>query len=170
VVGDYRAQPVPPLQVSYGRHPSQVADVWPAAPTVMPGGLAWLASPLVLFVHGGWWRCGGDRPYTWPLAADLAARGCTVATVEYRRLGQVGGGWPGTFDDVALAVDQVPALLAFEGLTAAHAPLILAGHGSGGHLALWAAVRDRLPDPGGACGSGSAAGAARAGRAGARDG
>jgi acetyl esterase/lipase len=105
---------------------------------------------LVLFIHGGWWRCGADRSYTWPLAADLARRGCTVATLEYRRLGQAQGGWPGTFDDVALAVDQVPALLAFEGLVAAHAPLILAGHGSGGHLALWAAVRDQLPGPGAA--------------------
>ncbi len=141
--------PSPPLRVAYGRHPSQVADVWPAAPTYLPGaGLCWLPAPLVLWLHGGWWRCGVDRSYAWPLAADLAARGCTVAAIEYRRLGQIGGGWPGTFDDVAQACEAVPALLAFEGLVAAHSPLILAGHGSGGHLALWAAVRDRLPDPG----------------------
>ncbi len=65
---------------------------------------------------------------------------------EYRRTGQAGGGWPGTFDDVAAAVDILPGLAAKAagGLVDA-AAVLLAGHSAGGHLALWAAARNRLP-------------------------
>jgi acetyl esterase/lipase len=101
---------------------------------------------LVLFLHGGFWRHAYDRTHTGPLANALAREGFTVATPEYRRTGAAGGGWPGTFDDVAAAVRRVPTLVA-----EAVGPLprvILAGHSAGGHLALWAAaglVRDGLP-------------------------
>jgi pimeloyl-ACP methyl ester carboxylesterase len=80
------------------------------------------------------------------MAAALAAEGYAVCVPEFRRVGQPGGGWPGTFDDVAAAAGRVSALVA------AVAPdvtdpgrLLLAGHSSGGHLALWAAGRHRLP-------------------------
>ncbi len=59
--------------------------------------------PLVIFVHGGFWQAAYDRAHAGPLAADLAARGYPVACPEYRRVGQPGGGWPGTLDDVAAA-------------------------------------------------------------------
>lgn len=95
--------------------------------------------PLVVVIHGGFWRAEYDRTHTGPLAADLAARGYPVAQIEYRRTGQPGGGWPGTFDDVAAAVTAastharslVPADRLAEG------PPILLGHSAGGHLALW---------------------------------
>ena len=67
---------------------------------------------LVVFVHGGFWRAAYDRQHTGPLAAALAARGYPVAAVEYRRIGQPGGGWPGTLSDVAAAVAAVPELAA----------------------------------------------------------
>jgi acetyl esterase/lipase len=65
---------------------------------------------------------------------------------EYRRTGQAGGGWPGTFDDVAAAVDTLPGLVAetASGLVDP-AAVLLAGHSAGGHLALWAAARNLLP-------------------------
>jgi acetyl esterase/lipase len=98
-------------------------------------------APLILFFHGGFWRAEWDRTHTAHLAAALATVGYAVCIPEYRRTGQPGGGWPGTFDDVAAAVDRRP------GLAEAVDPgrVVLAGHSAGGHLALWAAARHRLP-------------------------
>lgn len=129
-----RPAPGPQLTVSYGTHPDQVVDVWPAA---------YGKAPLVIYMHGGFWRAKFDRTHARPLANDLAARGYTVALIEYRRVGQPGGGWPGTFDDVALALDTVPSLLSSQGV--AVGPVVLAGHSAGGHLALWGAARHGLP-------------------------
>jgi len=67
-----------------------------------------------------------------------------VCTPEFRRTGQPGGGWPGTFDDIALAVDTLPALIAAT-LGSEPGTRLLAGHSAGGHLALWAAARRRIP-------------------------
>ncbi|MQA26244.1 MAG: alpha/beta fold hydrolase [Micromonosporaceae bacterium] len=135
--------------MAYGEHPDQVVDVWLP---VGPSG----PSPLVIFVHGGFWRAKYDRRHTRPLSVDLARRGYAVAAIEYRRTGQPGGGWPGTFDDVAAALDATPRLVAAAtgGEQAGAAmtggsearPVIVAGHSAGGHLALWAAVRHRLPE------------------------
>lgn len=133
-----RAAPAPDLAIRYGSHPDQVADLrLPADPA---------AAPLVILLHGGFWRAAYDRAHTGPLAAALAAEGFAVCTPEYRRAGQPGGGWPGTFDDVAAAVDVLPGLAAqaSDGRADPDRP-ILAGHSAGGHLALWAASRHRLP-------------------------
>jgi acetyl esterase/lipase len=96
--------------------------------------------PVVIFLHGGFWRSTFDRTHTGPLAEALASAGFAVCTPEYRRTGQPGGGWPGTFDDVAAAVDALPGLVAAaaEGRTDL-SRVVLAGHSAGGHLALWAA-------------------------------
>ena len=105
------------------------------------------AAPLVLFLHGGFWRAAYDRSHTGPLATALAAAGFAVCTPEYRRTGQRGGGWPGTFDDVAAAVDRLPSLVrdAAGADVISGAPVVLAGHSAGGHLALWAAARHMVP-------------------------
>jgi acetyl esterase/lipase len=74
------------------------------------------------------------------LAGDLLRRGWAVWNIEYRRVGG-GGGWPVTFADVAAAIDylsQVTVPLDLDGVT-------IIGHSAGGHLALWAAGRERLP-------------------------
>ena len=99
-------------------------------------------APLVLFLHGGFWRAAYDRAHTGPLAEALADSGFVVCTPEYRKVGQEGGGWPGTFEDVAAAVELLPRLVAgaTDGLTDG-SRVILAGHSAGGHLALWAAAR-----------------------------
>ena len=100
----------------------------------------------MLFLHGGFWRAAYDRAHTGPLGTALAADGFAVCAPEYRRAGQPGGGWPGTFDDVAAAIDVLPGLAAkaTEGRVDP-GRLLLAGHSAGGHLALWAASRHRLP-------------------------
>jgi acetyl esterase/lipase len=101
-------------------------------------------APLVLFFHGGFWQAAFDRTHTATLAAALATRGFAVCTPEFRRIGEPGGGWPGTFDDVALAVDTLPGLVA-DALSVEPGRLILAGHSAGGHLAMWALGRHRMP-------------------------
>lgn len=124
-----RPAPPPDVTLRYGEHPDQVADLrLPPAATV--------PAPLLVVIHGGFWRAEYDRTHTGPLAADLAARGWAVAQLEYRRSGQPGGGWPGTFADVAAGLSLVPALAA-EAAAVAAAPPLLVGHSAGGHLALW---------------------------------
>ena len=74
-----------------------------------------------------------------PLAHDLARRGIAAWNIEYRRVGQEGGGWPGTFEDVAAAVDHLAELEQVDATRVA-----TCGHSAGGHLALWLAARHRL--------------------------
>jgi pimeloyl-ACP methyl ester carboxylesterase len=169
VTSDVLSRPAPPpdLVIRYGDLPEHVADVrlppppaggapavrspGSAAPAVRsPGGAAGAGprpAPLVVFLHGGFWRVAFDRAHTGPLASALAAAGFAVCVPEFRRTGQRGGGWPGTFWDVATAVDMLPALVreAAGAQLVSDEPALLAGHSAGGHLALWAASRHLLP-------------------------
>ena len=135
------------LVLRYGDGQDQVADVRVPPPGVQGGAGSRRNALFTIFLHGGFWRKQYDRQHTGPLAEALAAAGFVVCTPEYRRSGQRGGGWPGTFDDVAAAVDRLPDLVAEAtgGLVDAQR-LVLAGHSAGGHLALWAASRHRLPE------------------------
>lgn len=121
----------PDRVIGYGDDPEQIIDVRSA--TSEPD------APVVILLHGGFWRAKYDRVHTRPMADDLAGRGYVVCTPEYRRLGQPGGGYPGTFDDVAAAVDAIMGDLPAAG------GVVLLGHSAGGHLALWSALRHRLP-------------------------
>ncbi len=154
-----RPAPEPDRTVAYGDAPDQVADLR------LPAG-AGPARPLVVVVHGGFWRAEYDRRHTGPLAAALAAHGYPVAQLEYRRTGQPGGGWPGTLTDVLTGVAELPVLAAeaLPGRVSLAAP-ILVGHSAGGHLALYVAAtaasdggRGARPGPGGRSGGGVPAG------------
>lgn len=138
----------PDLVIRYGDGPDHIADVHiPAATSGQRAGPAGQAL-LAIFLHGGFWRAEYGREHTRPLAGALADEGFVVCAPEYRRTGQPGGGWPGTFDDVAAAADRLPGLVAEAtgGLVAADpGEALLAGHSAGGHLALWAASRHHLP-------------------------
>ncbi|MER6435342.1 MULTISPECIES: alpha/beta hydrolase family protein [unclassified Streptomyces] len=139
----------PDATAVYGDHPDQVIDFYaPRDPDPA------LPVPLVVVLHGGAWRAPYDRRHVTPFADFLARRGFAVANVEYRRgavlpaqggEGPVAGRWPDTFDDVAAALDALPALVG------AHLPAVdprrtvITGHSAGGHLALWAAARHVLP-------------------------
>jgi len=132
----HRTAPEPDGTVCYGNHPDQIADFrLPATSYAGP------PLPLVIVIHGGFWRAAYDRRHTGPLAADLAARGYPVAQLEYRRTGQPGGGWPGTFDDVEAGIAALPTLLAaaMDRPELNETPPILLGHSAGGQLALWCA-------------------------------
>ena len=133
-----RAEGVPaPLRISYGGEQSQLGDLH------LPAGSD--PVPVVVVVHGGYWRAVHGLDLGTPLAADLANHGVAAWNIEYRRVGD-GGGWPATFTDVAAAVDA----LAGPVQEAAGGRLDLAdvravGHSAGGHLAVWAAGRPLLP-------------------------
>jgi acetyl esterase/lipase len=79
-------------------------------------------------IHGGFWRARYDLTHASHLCAALAAAGLAVANLEYRRVGEAGGGWPGSLEDVQRGV---AAAHKFFGIT----PVVL-GHSAGGHLAL----------------------------------
>ncbi|MEV0274786.1 alpha/beta hydrolase [Streptomyces sp. NPDC050610] len=156
--------PVPPDRtVRYGAHASQVIDFYEASgdgPAVAAAadigtaagtgtstdiGTPTAAHTLVTLLHGGFWRQAYDRAHLSPLAAALARHGVTVALAEYRRVGG-GGGWPGTFDDVVRAVEAGAAHCADRSADRSRGVRhVVAGHSAGGHLALWAASRHRLP-------------------------
>lgn len=121
-----------PVRHAYGQDPSQYAEL------TLPAGEG--PFPVVVVVHGGFWRSAYDLSLGRPLAEDLAGRGYAAWNMEYRRVGN-GGGWPATFTDVAAGIDLLARL---------DAPLDLGtvlglGHSAGGHLAVWAAARPGLP-------------------------
>ncbi|QSS91649.1 alpha/beta hydrolase [Streptomyces sp. M54] len=147
----------PDRTAAYGDHPDQVVEFY--APRDGRTG-----APLVVLLHGGAWRSPYDRAHVSPLADFLARRGFAVANVEYRRggddiprqrdgaepgagsAGPVAGRWPETFDDVAAALDTMPALASRELPGADVRRIVVSGHSAGGHLALWAAARHVLPE------------------------
>lgn len=124
----------PPRRERYGEHAQQRAELH-----LPPGGGP---HPVLVALHGGFWRAPRSRRYMRPLCAALCRGGWAVWNLEYRRVGRgQGGGWPATFEDVAAGVDALASL---------DAPLDLErvaalGHSAGGHLALWAAARPGLP-------------------------
>jgi len=134
----------------YGAHPAQFGELWLPDSTRLDGA-AHGGAPLgtVVIIHGGFWRARYDLSLGRPLAADLAARGYAAWNLEYRRA-LAGGGWPGTFEDVAAGIDLLATLSESTGPASTGLPVdtrhvIAVGHSAGGHLAAWAAGRAKLP-------------------------
>jgi acetyl esterase/lipase len=120
----------------YGPDPDQYGELWPAR-----GG------PVVVLLHGGYWRSRYRLDLMHALAADLQRHGCAVWNLEYRRVGGSGGGWPGTFSDVAAGLDTLADLAAHHDLDLTRVAVV--GHSAGGQLGLWSAARARpAQDPG----------------------
>ncbi|BCJ70578.1 lipase [Catellatospora sp. IY07-71] len=125
-----RSAPAPDATVRYGPLPEQVADAW-------HGGAGAAARPLVVLVHGGFWRPEYDRAHTHPMAAAIRDAGWTVCSIEYRRE-------PGRPEHAVR--DVAGALAAMPGEVDGHdGRVIVAGHSAGGHLALWAASAAPAP-------------------------
>jgi acetyl esterase/lipase len=96
-----------------------------------------------MLIHGGYWRARYDLTLMTDLARDLVQRGYAAWNIEYRRVGDAGGGWPGTFLDVARAADYVQTMASSYDLDARR--VMAVGHSAGGHLACWLAARHRIP-------------------------
>jgi len=131
-----RPRPTPTRKVTYGAADQQTGTLF------LPVGTG--PHPVVVLIHGGCWLAKLSGPELMDYAAaDLQRRGYAVWNVGYRRLGHEGGGYPGTFLDVAAAVDLLRELAPQNELDLSR--LVLAGHSAGGQLALWAAARPHLP-------------------------
>lgn len=121
------APPPPPGErFAYGLHPSNFAEIrYPE--TAHPRGVA-------IMIHGGFWRARFDLAPAGHLCVALTNAGLITANLEYRRVGEEGGGWPGTFEDLRGAIVSVRAML--QPLVAGQDGCVLLGHSAGGHLAL----------------------------------
>lgn len=95
--------------------------------------------PLVIFIHGGCWLSAYNLDHVSTVAADLVKEGYAVWTPEYRRVGDVGGGYPTTFKDVQTSVDYARTLADIYPLDLDR--VVVMGHSAGGHLALWLATQ-----------------------------
>jgi acetyl esterase/lipase len=115
--------------VTYGPEPLQFADVRLPSSTTFR---------VAAVIHGGYWKATYNLIHTGHMCAALAAADVATWNLEYRRVGDVGGGWPAAAEDVALALE----LMAGEGGMPAE---LLIGHSAGGHLALLAAKRFGVP-------------------------
>ena len=110
--------------------------------------------PVAIVIHGGCYLSGfADLKNTAALSSALTDAGIATWNIEYRRVDNLGGGWPATFQDISLGVDYLRTLAKTYPLDLKR--VVIVGHSAGGHLALWAAGRSRLskgsplytPDP-----------------------
>jgi acetyl esterase/lipase len=128
--------PAPTAHVAYGSAPSQYAELF------LPEGKG--PFPVAVLVHGGCWtkEYGGITQLR-NMAGALAGRGIAVWNVEYRRVDEPGGGYPGTYLDMNAAMDAL-------GQAARKHPLdldrlVAVGHSAGGQLVQWLGARPRIP-------------------------
>ena len=135
--GDLAALPQPPADhvIAYGAAPQQVAELR------VPKGPG--PHPVAIVIHGGCWETPWALDHVRGLAAALTAEGYATWSLEYRRLGDPGGGWPGTLADVARGADHLRSIAAAHRLDLAR--VVALGHSAGGQLALWLAARRKLP-------------------------
>ncbi len=139
-VQDILKLPVPPAdhRIAYGSGPLQFGDLR------LPGGTG--PYPVAIVIHGGCWRSKYNLDHIASFCDALARSGVATWSLEYRRIGDPGGGWPGTFQDVARGTDHLRALV--RGYSLDLSRVIAVGHSAGGHLALWLAARRRLSKDG----------------------
>jgi acetyl esterase/lipase len=125
-----RAARAPDVVLAYGSDVDQVADVRFGAEGAE-------GRPLVMIIHGGFWRPQYDRAHTGPMAEAICAAGWTVASAEYRR---VPGEPDKTLQDVSDALSTLPSRISHH-----NGKVVLIGHSAGGHLVLWLSAARSTP-------------------------
>jgi len=136
---DILSRPVLPAdqRIHYGSNEYQFGDLWLPAKSSAP-------PPVIVFIHGGWWKSEYDLSYAGYLCDALKRDGIAVWSLEYRRVGSTGGGWPTTFQDVAAGFEYLKWVAKKYLLDLSRVYTI--GHSAGGHLAFWLAGRFHI-DP-----------------------
>jgi len=127
--------PAADLRISYGNDPNQFVDVR------LPAGKG--PHPVVFFIHGGYWRAQYDLTHLDHLCHALKKDGVATWNVEYRRVGQSGGGWPGTFEDIRSAFRALTGSAEESSKLAVDLKRIcVAGYSAGGQLAMCLAAHE----------------------------
>jgi acetyl esterase/lipase len=117
------------FHIPYGNHQSQFGVLrLPEFPK---------SCPVVITIHGGFWQSKYGLEENDPIVEDLTRRGYATWNIEYRRVGEEGGGWTGTFNDVIDAVNHLTKIE--ERFNLDLSQVVALGHSAGGHLALWLA-------------------------------
>ena len=130
-----RASPPFDVQIRYGTDPNQFAELrFPNSKGPFP---------LLFVVHGGFWQSIYDLSHVGRLCAAFTSKGIITCNIEYRRIGNPGGGWPGTFQDISLATHNILQTMSQDARFDRTRTAII-GHSAGGHLALWFAGSHRI--------------------------
>ena len=129
--------PNPPADyvIPYGEDPLQFGKLR------LPEGAG--PHPVVVFVHGGCWLSQFDIAHAAAAEEALADAGYAVWSLEYRRVGDEGGGWPSTYQDVGRGADHLRKLAGAHALDTTR--VVASGHSAGGTFALWLAGRGAIP-------------------------
>ena len=121
--------------IRYGADLHQFGDLW------LPAEAG--PHPVAIVIHGGFWRAQYGLDHIGHLCRELARQGIASWSLEYRRIGHPGGGWPGTCEDVR---DGAAYLRTLAGRYRLDPDRVVAlGHSAGGHLALWLAAQRSVP-------------------------
>lgn len=125
-----------PIRLQYGGDALNYGDLW------LPNNPG--PHPVAIVVHGGFWFNSYDLGLMTPMSNAFADAGIAAWNIEYRRIGDAGGAWPGTLLDNALATEYVSVIATEYNLDLKR--VISIGHSAGGHLAFWIAARGKIPE------------------------
>lgn len=134
---------VPPpadAKIAYGKDPNQFGEL-----RLPKGDKFKKPYPVTVILHGGCWMAEYDLGYMGHVSADLTAHGFATWNLEYRRVGNAGGGWPGTLEDVIAGVEHLSKLAKEHALDLQR--VVVIGHSAGGHLALLLGAQPQLGMP-----------------------
>ena len=135
---DILSKPAPPAdsRLTYGPDPNQFLDLrFPKGDKTKK-----TLSPLVINIHGGYWRAAYNLDHAGHLCTALTTQGLATANLEYRRIGNEGGAWPGTFADIRSAYQFLVQHASAHNLDPAK--IVVMGHSAGGQLALCLAAHE----------------------------
>lgn len=126
--------PRPGVRIAYGNGEFQFGELR------LPAGAG--PHPVAIVIHGGYWRARYDLAHIGHFCEALARAGVATWSLEYRRVGNAGGGWPGTFDDVRAGAAHLRIIAAARSLDLKR--VVAVGHSAGGQLALWLAKQNAI--------------------------
>lgn len=134
-------------RIAYGADPNQFGDLFVSKSGLPKIGLSQSKAlhPVLMFIHGGYWRARYDLLYASRFCRALADSGIAVWSLEYRRSGNPGGGWPGTFEDILTGWSALHRIAGDHNLDLKRA--LLCGHSAGAQLAVALSSRNGKLDP-----------------------